>query len=36
MAKKGVPQKNGEGKGKGQTGRGGCKNPNGGRKGRNK
>lgn len=33
---KGKPDKNGSGGGKGNTGRGGCKNPKGTRKGRNK
>ncbi len=34
MAKKGVPKKDGSGAGKGNKGRGGCKNPKGGRKGK--
>ena len=33
---KGVPLKNGSGKGVGNQGRGGCKNPKGTRKGRRK
>jgi len=34
MAKKGTPKKDGSGKGIGNKGRGGCKNPKGGRKGK--
>ena len=34
MAKKGTPKKDSSGGGRGNTGRGGCKNPKGGRKGK--
>ena len=35
MTKKGIPKRDGSGKGRGANcGRGGCKNPKGGRKGR--
>ena len=34
MVKRGIPKKDGSGRGKGNIGRGGCKNPKGDRKGR--